>query len=158
MIERLFYERLNEELTKRGFFIVTDYAPQDCIGLSVINGTEKRVRYYENLQENYRLAAVKNIIISVGQEDTAGGFYEILVGSKSEAPFPVICVCLKYNERYYKMAYMCDRFHLICERHEYAVEYLVECLKFETSKLMDVIHEWITEGKFPLHRFAEGSI
>ena len=52
MIESFFYETLSEELTKRGFFVATEHAPENCVGICGINGTEKRVRYVKYLQEN----------------------------------------------------------------------------------------------------------
>lgn len=161
MIEKSFYETLSEELTKRGFFVATEHAPENCIGICGINGTEKRVKYVKHLQENYRLAAIKNIIFSIGNDSSgecAGGWYEILVGSQKREPFPMIFINLQYNERYYKMAYQCKYIHDFV-RGNYgkgATYYIVECIKFMTSSLMDVLHEWISDGKFPLHRFAEG--
>lgn len=157
MIERFFYETLSKELTKRGFFVATEHAPENCVGICGINGTGERVRYVEYLQKHYRLAAIKNIIFNIGNEsrgECAGGWYEILVGSQTREPFPMIFINLKYNERYYKMAYQCRNI-----RDNYgneATRYIVECIKYMTSSLMDVLHEWISEGKFPLHRFAEG--
>ena len=68
MIERVFYETLNEELTKRGFFVATEHAPENCVGICGINGTEKLVRYVKYLQKNYRLAAIKNIIFNIGND------------------------------------------------------------------------------------------
>lgn len=162
MIERFFYETLSEELTKRGFFVATEHAPENCVGIYGVNSTEKRVKYVEYLQENYRLAAIKNIIFCIGNDsigEYAGGWYEILVGSQTREPFPMIVINLKYNERYYRMAYQCQNIRDFI-RDNYgneATRYIVECVKFMTSSLMDVLHEWISEGKFPLHRLAEGS-
>lgn len=105
-----FYETLSEELTKRGFFVATEHAPENCVGICGINGTKKRVRYVEYLQENYRLTAIKNIIFNIGNDgsgECAGGWYEVLVGSRTKEPFTMIFINLKYNERYYKMAYPC---------------------------------------------------
>lgn len=161
MKESFFYETLSEELTKRGFFVATEHAPENCVGICGINGTEKRVRYVEYLQENYRLAAIKNIIFNIGNDggECAGGWYEILVGSQTREPFPMIFINLKYNERYYKIAYRCENIHYFIRDNDgkEATQYIVKCIKYMTSSLMDVLHEWISEGKFPLHRFAEGS-
>lgn len=162
MIEGSFYETLSEELTKRGFFVATKYAPENCVGICGINGTEQRVKYVEYLQENYRLAAIKNIIFNIGNEgsgECAGGWYEVLVGSRTREPFPMIFITLQYNERYYKIAYQCENIRdFICDNDgKDATHYIVECIKYMTSSLMDILHEWISEGKFPLHRFAEGS-
>lgn len=158
MIERLFYENLNEELTKRGFFIVTDHAPENCIGICGINGTEKRNKYVRSLQEHYRFAAIKNVIFDVGEE-CLGGYYEILAGSQTKEPFPMIFIRLKYNDRCYNIAYQCDRIHLFVHDKygKDATRYFLECLMLMTSKLMGVLKEWITDGKFPLHRFADGA-
>lgn len=162
MIERSFYETLSEELTKRGSFVATEHAPENCVGICGINGAEKRVKYVMYLKENYRLVAIKNIIFSIGNDDSgecAGGWYEILVGSQTREPFPMIFINLEYNERYYKMAYQC-RYILDFVRDNdgrEATRYIVECIKSMTSSLMDVLHEWISEGEFPLHRFADGS-
>ena len=162
MIERVFYETLSEELTNRGFFVATEHAPENCVGICGINGTEKRVKYVKYLQENYRLAAIKNFIFSIGNEgsgECAGGWYEVLVGSQTREPFPTIVINLEYNERYYKMAYQCENIRNFIRDNDgkEATRYIVEGIKFITSSLMDVLHEWISEGKFPLHRFAEGS-
>ena len=163
MIEKSFYETLSEELTKRGFFVATDFAPEHCVGICGINGTEQRVKYVEYLQENYRLAAIKNIIFNIGNDSTcecAGGWYEVLVGSQTKEPFPMIFITLQYNERCYKMAYQCRYIRDFIIRDNYgkeATRYIVECVKSMTSSLMDVLNEWISDGKFPLHRFAEGS-
>ena len=162
MIERFFYKTLSDELTKRGFFVATEYAPENCVGICGINGTEKRVKYVKYLQENYRLAAIKNIIFSIGNDgsgECAGGWYEILVGSQTREIYPMIFINLKYNERCYKMAYQCRDIRNFIRDNDgnEATRYIVECIKFVTSSLMDMLHEWISEGKFPLHRFAEGS-
>ena len=163
MIEKSFYETLNEELTKRGFFVATEHAPENCVGICGINGTEKRVRYVKYLQENYRLAAIKNIIFSIGNDgsgECAGGWYEVLAGSRTKELFPMIFINLRHNERYYKMAYRCQYIRDFAIRDndgKEATHYIVECIKFMTSSLMDVLREWILDGKFPLHRFAEGS-
>ena len=57
------------------------------------------------------------------------------------------------------MAYQCGniRYFIRDNDGKEATRYIVECIKCMTSSLMDVLHEWISEGKFPLHRFAEGS-
>ena len=159
MIEKCFYQSLSDELSKRGFFIATNYAPEDCIGICGINGNEKRYDYVRYLQKNYRLAAIKNIIFNVGQNECAGGFYEVLVGSRTKEPYPVIYITLKYDERYYKMAYACDRVadYVYDNYGNDASKDIIECIRFITSKLMNVVQEWILEGKFPLHVFAEGS-
>lgn len=162
MIEKSFYETLSEELTKRGFFIATDFAPEHCVGICGINGTKQRVKYVEYLQENYRLAAIKNIIFNIGNEgsgECVGGRYEVFVGSQTKEPFPMIFIILKHNDRYYRMAYQCRHIHDFIRDNDSkeATRYIVECVKSMTSSLMDVLHEWISEGKFPLHRFAEGS-
>ncbi len=162
MIERFLYKTLSEELTKRGFFVATDFAPEHCVGICGINGTKQRVKYVESLQENYRLAAIKNIIFNIGNEGSgegAVGWYEILVGSQTKEPFPMIFIILKYNERYYKMAYQCRNIREFIRDNDgnEATRYIMECIKFMTSSLMDVLHEWISEGKFPLHQFSEGS-
>lgn len=162
-MERFLYKTLSEELTKRGFFVATEHAPEHCVGICGINGTEKRVKYVEYLQKNYHLAAIKNIIFNIGNNrsgECAGGWYEVLVGSQTKEPFPMIFITLQYNERYYKMAYQCRyiRDFIIRDNDgKEATRHIVECIKFMTSSLMDVLHEWISEGKFPLHRFAEGS-
>lgn len=162
MIERFFYETLGDELKKRGFFIATDYAPEHCVGICGINGRKKCARYVEYLQENYRLAAIKNVIFSIGNTggggECVGGWYEVLVGSRTKEPFPMVFVTLKNNERYYKMAYQCRHITDFVDDNygKEATRYIVECVKFMTSSLMDVLHEWIMEGKFPLHRFGEG--
>ena len=171
MIERFFYETLSEELKKRGFFVVTEQAPENCVGICGINGTENQVMYVECLQKHYRLAAIwryqfsksyQNIIFNIGNYgsgECAGGYYEVLVGSRTKEPFPIISINLKYNERYYKMDYQCGniRDFIADNDGKAATLYIVKCFKFMTSSLMDVLHEWISEGKFPLHRFAEGS-
>ena len=163
MIERSFYETLSDELAQRGFFIATDYAPEHCIGICGFNGTEKRVKYVEYLQKNYRLAAIKNFIFSIGNMgdggECTGGWYEVLAGSLTKEPFPMVFVHLRFNERYYNMAYQCRNIRDFVHDNygKEATRYIVECVKFMTSSLMDVLHEWITEGKFPLHRFAEGT-
>jgi len=163
MIERTFYETLSEELTKRGFFVATEHASENCVGICGINDTKKRSKYVKYLQENYRLAAIKNIIFNIGNDsasECAGGWYEVLVGSLTKELFPMIFINLKYNERYYKMAYQCRYIHDFIIRDnegKEATRYIVECIKYITSSLMDVLNEWILEGKFPLHRFADGS-
>ena len=162
MIERVFYETLSEELTKRGFFVATEHTPENCVGICGINRTEKLVRYVKYLQKNYRLAAIKNIIFNIGNDGScefAGGWYEVLAGSRTIEPFPMIFINLKYKERYYKMAYQCRNIRDVIRDNgdKEATRYIVECIKFITSSLMDVLHEWISEGKFPLHRFADGS-
>lgn len=152
---------MSEELTKRGFFVATEHAPENCVGICGINDTEKRAKYVKYLQENYRLAAIKNIIFSIGNDgsgECAGGWYEVLVGSRTKEPF-LIFITLQYNERYYKMGY---QYRYICDfvrdnDGKEATRYIVQCIRSITSSLMDVLHEWISEGKFPLHRFAEGS-
>ena len=158
MIESKFYESLSEELTNRGFFIVTNYAPENCIGICGINGTEKRIKYIEYLQKHYRLAAIKNIIFTIGQDECAGGFFEILIGSQTQEPFPMIFLHFKYNEHYYNMAYQCRdiaRFSRLDNYGDEATKYMVECIKFMTKELMDVLHQWIVEGQFPALRFGE---
>lgn len=163
MRERLFYKSLTEDLTKRGFFIVTDHAPENCIGISGINGREELVRFAGNLIKEYRLAAIKNFIISVGQEECAGGFYEILVGSQHNYPYPMIIVTLQYNERYYRLALACDYWNDICRlvadsrQEEDGTRYIVEQIRYITGRLMHLVTEWIMEGKFPEHEFGEGN-
>lgn len=160
MIERYFYKSLNDELSKRGFFIATDHAPENCIGICGINGSEIRCDYIRNLQKNYRFAAIKNIIFTIGQNECAGGFYEVLVGSQTKEPYPMIYITLLHDGRFYKMAYSCERIIDFVHRDNNgncATEYILECVRFITGRLMDIVQEWILEGKFPSHRFADGS-
>ena len=160
MIERYFYKSLNDELSKRGFFIATDHAPENCIGICGINGSKIRYDYIRNIQKNYRFAAIKNIIFTIGQNECAGGFYEVLVGSQTKELYPMIYITLLYDERFYKMAYSCERIvdFVHCDNNgNGAIEYILECVRFTTGRLMDIVQEWILEGKFPLHRFADGS-
>lgn len=158
MDDKLFlYQKIREELCKRGFFIVTDFAPEHCIGICLIQDVEKRIKYVEYLQEHYHMAAIKNIIFTVGQGDSlVDRFYEILIGSWDKEPYPMIYIHIRYKERYYTIAYSCDRIMKLGSVG-HAMEYFVDCLKFITSRLTGYIQEWITEGKFPKHRFGEGS-
>ena len=80
-------------------------------------------------------------------------------GSRAKEPFPMIFINLQYNGRYYKMAYRCEYIRDFARDNgaKGATHYIVECIKYMTSSLMDVLHEWISDGKFPFHRFAEGS-
>lgn len=158
MIERYFYETLNEELTQRGFFVATDHAPEHCIGLCGFNDTKKRVEYVEYLQENYRFAAVKNFIFDIGNSNNGeclGGFYEVLVGSQTKEPFPMVFINLKHGDNHYKMAYECRyiRDFIRDNTGKEATRYIVECIKRMTSELMDVLHKWMMEGKFPIDKF-----
>lgn len=157
-IRLFYYDKIREELSKRGFFIVTDFAPEHCIGICLIQGVEERTKYVEYLQEHYHMAAIKNIIFTVGQGDSlVDGFYEILIGSQDKEPYPMIYIHLRHQERHYTMACSCDRMKYLSGCAKEVAEYFVECLKFITSRLTGYIQEWITEGKFPKHRFGEGS-
>ena len=156
--EREFYKSLKDELNRRSFFIVTDFAPEDCIGICGINGKDKVRNYAINLQENYRLAAIKNFIFTVGQHECAGGFFEILVGSRTKEFFPTIFINIKHEEKYYKMAYSCSRVAHIIQNEDgkEASKYIIDCLRYATSALMEVLQVWIVEGRFPFYRFSDG--
>lgn len=157
-----FYRELAEELRKRGFLMITTKDGLESrllyLGRHSINGVEDPERYAKHLRENYDFAAVKNVSFEIGGESVTG-FYEILGGSRACWPFPTIFINLKHRDRLYRVAYQCSDIGFHTERGgcEAAVEYVVESIRYLTSRLADVLCEWTCEGTFPTHRFAEGS-
>lgn len=156
MIEREFFRKLNEELTQRGFFIITDHSPENCINISIINGYEKQIKYVRYIQKNYKLAAVKNFTIIIGNNECVSGFFEILVGSETKEPYPMIFINIEYEKHLYKMAYMCRyvRDFIFDNTGKEATKYIIECIKNMVSELMSIEHEWMVNGKFPTDKFA----
>ena len=164
-IERELKEKLPAELEKRDFLVV-DWGFQ-AKKLPVINGfscREKADEYLMNLIKEYDYVAYKNMLSYIGtDEEYIASVIEIMLGSRSKEPMPVIWIKTWYHKKLYVWQCLSKNFMRVMFRPPYktivddAIKELFDDLHDAVKAWQDDINTLICEGHFPKNHYSVGN-
>lgn len=153
--ERELDERLRKQFDERGFYLLNDGPVVHAPLPAGFNNTDRTEEYLEELQDEYRYVAYKNMEASTGigsrNERVVGNIF-IKVGSLSREPYPIVELTAWYGGRMYKYMAECCHFNMYFRD----VNDVADAVKILFEYVKDVITTWqrsvralILENRWP---------
>lgn len=164
-IERELDERLKNGFRERGFYLLNEGPARHAPIPAGFRNVERAEKYLEELQEEYRFVAYKNLEASTGigsENERVTGNLFIRLGSCSREPYPMVELTAFYRERMYKYVAECHHFsHRMACVHD--TNDVADAVKILFEYVRDVIDTWqrsvrtlILENRWPEEDYISG--